>query len=142
MSETTREHLDVFWELIDESLNAVLFVLIGLEVMVLDFRTPYLLAGALAIIIVLLGRWISVGILVRPLRRMATLDSHAVTLMTWGGLRGGISVAMALSLHGRAGGPGPANADVILVMTYAVVAFSIIVQGLTFGRVVRRLLAR
>lgn len=142
MSDTTREHLDAFWELIDEVLTAVLFVLIGLEVLVLSLRLPYLLAGIMAIQTVLLARFASVGILTIPLRRLTPISPHAVKLMTWGGLRGGISVAMALSLHDRLRHAGRPTADVIVVMTYVVVVFSIIVQGLTFGRVVRRLLPR
>ncbi len=127
MSDKTREHLDMFWELVDEVLNAVLFVLIGLEVLVLQFTGHYLVAGLMAIPIVLLARFISVGIPVNLMRRFREFSPHVVKIMTWGGLRGGISVALALSLP-----PVPAR-EVILAITYAVVVFSILVQGLTIG---------
>jgi CPA1 family monovalent cation:H+ antiporter len=142
MSDKTRAHLDDFWELIDEILTSVLFVLLGLEVLVLSLRMPYLLAGLVAIPVVLLARFISVGLVATALRRVASLRPHSVTLMTWGALRGGISVAMALSLHDRLQRAGDSTTDVIVVMTYVVVVFSIIVQGLSFGRVVRRLAPR
>jgi CPA1 family monovalent cation:H+ antiporter len=131
MSDTTREHLDTFWELVDEILNAVLFVLIGLELLVLAFTTPHLIAGTLAVVIVLIARYVSVGLPVCFIRLFLPLSHHIVKIMTWGGLRGGISVAMALSLP-----PGQPR-NLIIVMTYAVVVFSILVQGLTFGRVVK-----
>lgn len=132
MSDTTREHLDVFWELVDEILNAVLFVLIGLEVLVLSLKAPYLLAGVVAVPLVLLVRLISVGLPVSVLRRWQTFTPGAVTVMTWGGLRGGISVALALSL------PAGENRDLLLTVTYIVVIASILVQGLTIGKVVKR----
>lgn len=138
MSEKTREHLDTFWELIDEILNAVLFVLIGLEVLVLAeaFNATYLLAGAVAVPIVLLARLVSIGVPVGLLSRRRPFAPRAVRILTWGGLRGGISVALALSLPaalGAAGTPG-APRELILTMTYVVVAFSILVQGLTIKR--------
>ena len=134
MSEKTRHHLDIFWELIDEVLNAVLFVLIGLEVLVLVLTKAYLLAGLLLIPLVLLARFISVGIPVTVLRPFRDFDPGAIRIMTWGGLRGGISVALALSLP-----PGPER-DVILAITYAIVVFSILVQGLTIGKLVKSVL--
>jgi monovalent cation:H+ antiporter, CPA1 family len=138
MSKTTCEHIDTFWELVDEILNAVLFVLIGLEVIILTFTGQYLLAGLLMIPAVLLSRLISVGLPTGFLRRYQTLHPHAVRILTWGGLRGGISVALALSipstLHG--GEPVPER-EPILAITYMVVVFSIVVQGLTIGPVVR-----
>ena len=130
MSDETREHLDTFWELIDAILNAVLFVLIGLEVMVLSWRGDHLLAGVLAIPVVLLARFISVGGAIAVLRQFRTFPSHTVKVMTWAGLRGGISVAMALALKERAV-DHPVAANLVLTVTYVVVAFSIIVQGLT-----------
>jgi len=101
MSDKTREHLDTFWELVDELLNAVLFVLIGLEVLVLSFEMSYLLAGALAIPAALLARFLSVGTVVTALQKVTGREftPHAIKVMTWGGLRGGISVALALSLQ-------------------------------------------
>ncbi|HEX5646083.1 MAG TPA: sodium:proton antiporter [Nitrospira sp.] len=129
MSEATREHLDNFWELLDELLNAVLFVLIGLEVLVLSFKQPYLLAGLVAIPLVLAARWLSVVLQIRLFSFFREFSARTVTILTWGGLRGGISVALALSLP-----PGPSR-DALVMITYAVVVFSILVQGLTINRV-------
>ncbi|ULA62436.1 MAG: Na(+)/H(+) antiporter NhaP [Nitrospira sp.] len=131
MSETTREYLDTFWELIDELLNAVLFVLIGLEVLALDFRSEYLTAGLLAIPLVLLARFISVSLPVQLFRLFQEFTDRATLILTWGGLRGGISVAMALSL------PPSSYRDAIITMTYIIVVFSILVQGLTIGRLLQ-----
>lgn len=128
MSQKTCEHLDSFWELVDEILNAVLFVLIGLEILVLSFKLSYLQAGLAAIPIVLLARWISVGIPVTILRLRREFSENVIKIMTWGGLRGGISVALALSL------PQGPERELILAVTYPVVVFSILVQGLTLGR--------
>ena len=128
MSDKTVEHLDTFWELLDELLNAVLFVLIGMEVLILQFTPGYLLAGVLAILIVLFARMVSVAIPVGLLRLWREFSPGVVKILTWGGLRGGISVALALSLP-----PGPER-DVILTITYIVVVFSIFVQGLTNSR--------
>lgn len=132
MSEDTRHRLDIFWELIDEILNGVLFVLIGLEVLVLTFTGQYLLAGLLLIPLVLLARFIAVGIPLFLLRPFQELTPGVTRVMTWGGLRGGISVALALSL------PPGLERDVILTITYIIVIFSIVVQGLTIGKVVKR----
>ena len=132
MSDKTREHLDTFWELVDEILNAVLFVLIGMEVLVLAYRQEYLVAGLLAIPITLLARLISVGVPVGVMRHYRSFSPMVVTILTWGGLRGGISVALALSLPA-----GPVR-DTLVTVTYIVVAFSILVQGLTIGPLVRR----
>jgi len=130
MSETTREHLDSFWELVDEVFNAVLFVLIGLEILLLSFRGEYLLATIAIIPAVLLARFISVATPITLLRRYRRFSPGVIEILTWGGLRGGISVALALSL------PMGAERDVILFTTYGVVIFSILVQGLTIGRLV------
>jgi CPA1 family monovalent cation:H+ antiporter len=132
MSETTREHLDNFWELLDELLNAVLFVLIGLEVLVLSFQQPYLLAGLMAIPLVLAARWLSVVLQIRLFSLVREFSARTVTILTWGGLRGGISVALALSL------PPGSSRDALVTITYAVVVFSILVQGLTINRVLGR----
>ena len=134
MSDKTREHLDTFWELVDEILNAVLFVLIGLEVLVLTFTQEYLLASTLMIPLVLLSRTAAIGVPIALLSRVRSFTPGATWLMTWGGLRGGISVALALSLSA-----GPER-DVILAMTYVVVVFSIVVQGLTIEKLVKRLI--
>ncbi len=128
MNEETRERLDNFWELIDEMLNAVLFVLIGLEVVILVFKYEYFLI-ALAIIPLLLAvRYISVFIPVKLLQRYRDFTPRVVEIMTWGGLRGGISIALALSL------PIGESREIVLAITYLVVAFSILVQGLTIER--------
>lgn len=132
MSETTERHVDTFWELIDEILNAVLFVLIGLEVLTLTFRVERLAASLVMIPVVLLARFVAVGVPLSLLRRWREYTPHAVKILTWAGVRGGISVALALSLP-----PGPAR-QVFLPMTYVIVLFSILVQGLTLGRVVKR----
>lgn len=131
MSEQSREHLDTFWELIDEILNAVLFVLLGLEVMVLSYQTEYVLAALAIIPLVLFARFVSVGFPVMLLNRFRTFTPNVIQVMTWGGLRGGISVALALSL------PIGEQREVILAITYAVVLFSVLVQGLSIGRVIR-----
>jgi CPA1 family monovalent cation:H+ antiporter len=135
MSEKTRQHLDIFWELVDEVLNALLFVLIGLEVLVLTFTHQYLLAGLLIIPAVLFSRFVAVGTHVTMLRPFREFSPGAIRILTWGGLRGGISVAMALSL------PLSPERDVIVALTYAVVVFSILVQGLTIGRIVKKIIS-
>ena len=131
MSGKTREHLDTFWELVDEVLNAVLFVLIGLEVLTLVYNQAYLLAGLLAIPIVLLARFITIGVPITIMRRFRNFSPGAIQILTWGGLRGGISVALALSLA-----DGEVR-DALVVVTYMVVVFSILVQGLTIGPLIR-----
>lgn len=130
MSATTRERLDNFWELVDEVLNAVLFVLIGMEILLLSLSVPYVLAAVACIPIVLLARFISVGVPITLLRPFRTFSPKVVRILTWSGLRGGISVALALSL------PAGAERDVILTITYAVVVFSILVQGLSVATLV------
>ena len=131
MSDPVREHLDTFWELVDVILNAVLFVLIGLEVLVLTYTREYFIAGLVLIPVVLLARFVSVGWPVVIMRLFRRFSPHAIKILTWGGLRGGISVALALSL------PAGKNREVILAITYMMVVFSIIVQGLTIGKLVR-----
>jgi CPA1 family monovalent cation:H+ antiporter len=132
MSDQTREHLDMFWELLDEILNAVLFVLLGLEVILIRFSPSVMLAMAAVIVTVLCIRLATVGAPVALGTRFFQLPPGSWRVLTWGGLRGGISVALALSLPG---GPGR---DVVLAMTYGVVVFSILGQGLTIGRLVRK----
>ena len=131
MSDTTRRYLDMFWELLDEILNAVLFVLIGMEVLLISFSVPVLVAGAVAIVVTLLARCLAVGLPVAALGGRFGLPAGSWRVLTWGGLRGGISVALALSL------PVGPHRDTVLALTYCVVVFSILVQGLTIGRVVR-----
>ena len=131
MSDQVRDHLDNFWELVDEVLNGVLFVLIGLEVLALTFSREYFIAGVLFIPLLLTVRFISVGCPVLIMRRFRAFSPRVVTILTWGGLRGGISVALALSL------PPGKNRELILAITYIIVVFSIIVQGLTIGKLVK-----
>ncbi|MGD8818306.1 MAG: sodium:proton antiporter [Acidobacteriota bacterium] len=135
MSQNTRERVDGFWELVDAFLNATLFVLIGLEVVALDFDPRSLAAGLVAIPLVLASRFLAIGGLVLLLRRWQAFEPHSVKILTWSGLRGGISVALALSL------PHGPERDLILATTYLVVSASILVQGLTLGRLVRFLRA-
>ncbi len=132
MSRTTREHLDAFWELVDEILNGVLFVLIGLEVLLLRFTVPTLILGLGAAVIVLCARFLSVGIPVTLLRRSRDFSPAAIRILTWGGLRGGISVALALAIP-----PGPER-EIILPVTYCVVVLSILGQGLTIGKLIQK----
>lgn len=131
MSEETRHHLDTFWELVDEVLNAVLFVWIGLEVLIIALPSELLLAGALAIPAVLGARLFAVSAAVNILRFRREFSPNTIKILTWGGLRGGISIALALSLP-----PGPER-SIILGVTYVVVVFSILVQGLTVQRLVK-----
>jgi len=134
MSQATQQRLDEFWELVDEFLNAVLFVLIGIEVVIVDYTGSYLIAGLIAFPLVLLARWLSVGMPMLALRRVRPLPSGTLTILTWAGLRGGISVALALSL------PASDYRALILTVTYVVVCISIVGQGLTVGSVVQRVL--
>lgn len=131
MSTITRQHLDAFWDLLDEILNAVLFILIGLEVIALEFTDRYILAGLIIIPLVLLARLISVGLPVTILRRGSLPDPKAVRILTWAGLRGGIAVALALSI------PNIPARSPILAVTYMVVVFSVLVQGLTMKNLLR-----
>ncbi|MEM9681791.1 MAG: sodium:proton antiporter [Pseudomonadota bacterium] len=130
MSERTREHINTFWSLTDEILNAVLFLLIGLEVIILTMPdgVVWLMAGAIPV--VLLSRFVAVSVPITILGIRREFTEGAIPVLTWGGLRGGISVALALSI------PAVAAKESILAITYTVVVFSIIVQGLTFKRVV------
>ena len=132
MTDETRQHLDAFWELIDEILNGVLFVLIGMEVLILKFEWTNLTAALLAIPLVLFARFLAVWGPIQTLRKRMGYDRFTIGLLTWGGLRGGISIALALSL------PSGPERDILLFMTYVVVAFSILVQGLTVERLAKR----
>ncbi len=137
MSTKTQEHLDTFWELIDEVLNSVLFVLIGLEILLLTFNTRSFEAGLLLIPAVLFARFISVGLPVQTVGLFRSFVPGVTTILTWGGLRGGISVALALSIPASVGGEAIAEREVILTITYIIVVFSIVVQGLTIGKLIR-----
>jgi CPA1 family monovalent cation:H+ antiporter len=132
MSEKTRHNLTTFWELIDDILNAVLFVLIGIELLVVTISRGAVVAGAVAIPLVLLSRLVSIGMPLCLLTPGKHFDYESLRVMTWGGLRGGISVALALSL------PFGAAREVVITMTYTVVVFSILVQGMTIKYLVKR----
>ena len=133
MSKQTEIYVDKFWELMDILLNAILFVLIGLELLVLEVDQNILIAAVIAIGIVLFSRFVSLMLPVRFFAKRLEFVPHTTTIMTWGGLRGGISIALALVLPEECRG-------LFLTVTYGVVVFSIIVQGLTVGRLAQRLI--
>ncbi len=130
MSGTTREHLDTFWELVDEILNAVLFLLIGLEIVLMSFGGKQLAAGLILAVLVLCARFIAVSVPVTLLRLKKEFHPHVIKILTWGGLRGGISVALALSI------PEGPERDIIVTVTYTIVVLSILLQGLTVHKLV------
>ncbi|MGB7242685.1 MAG: sodium:proton antiporter [Sulfitobacter sp.] len=132
MSEETRRYVDAFWKMIDEILNAVLFLMIGFEVFAVAFDFDYLVSGCIAICLALVARFFAVSVPVLMLRPFRSFSQGVIPIMTWGGLKGGISVALALSL------PDSEWKPLILTSTYIVVIFSIIVQGLTVTRVAER----
>jgi len=133
MSEITETYVDKFWELVDVLLNTVLFVLIGMEMLVLTFNTSYILAGLIAVPLVLLSRYMSLWLPVKAFSKKLEFVAHTNVIMTWGGLRGGISIALALSLT------QDMNRELFLVITYIIVVFSIIGQGLTVEPIIKRL---
>lgn len=132
MSQKTRDYVEAFWKLIDEILNAVLFLMIGLEVFAIAFSMDAIIAGVLSIGLSLLARLVAVFVPITLLRPFREFSEGIVPIMTWGGLKGGISVALALSL------PDSEWKPLILTVTYIVVLFSIIVQGLTVAPFARR----
>lgn len=136
MSKATIQRLDAFWELLDELLNAVLFATIGLEFLNLSFTADIGIAALGAILITIAARWVSVMIPVAWVSLFRKFSPNVVLLMTWGGLRGGISIALALTIP-----RGPVR-DFIVAITYVVVIFSILVQGLTLGNLVRKITGR
>ncbi|TXE17839.1 sodium:proton antiporter [Psychroserpens burtonensis] len=133
MSDITEIYVDKFWELVDVLLNTVLFVMIGMEMLVLTFRFDYILAGVIAIPLVLLSRYVSLWLPIKFFDKRLEFVKHTNLIMTWGGLRGGISIALALSLTPEM------YRELFLVITYIIVVFSIIGQGLTVGPVIKRL---
>ena len=132
MSETTRAHLTNFWTLIDEILNAVLFLLIGLEVIIISTTPGLMWVSLIAIPLVLGARFVAVAVPIGVFGLFRDFTKGAIPVLTWGGLRGGISVALALSL------PNGDEKDAIVTVCYTVVVFSILVQGLTIGKLVQR----
>lgn len=133
MSEVTELYVDKFWELIDVLLNTLLFVMIGMELLVLTFEKEYFLAGVLAIPAILFARYLSLLLPIKFYSKKLDFVKNTTALMTWGGLRGGISIALALSLTDSM------HKELFLVMTYTVVVFSIVGQGLTIGKLIKRL---
>ncbi len=133
MSDVTQDYLIKFWELIDEILNAILFLLIGMEMLIIKINFTVFIIGIIIVLIVLLTRWISVWIPIYFLQYWIKFEKNAVLILTWGGLRGGLSVALALSLT-----PAMHKNEFVLI-TYIVVVFSIIVQGLTIGPLAKKL---
>jgi len=133
MSKITEQYVDKFWELVDVLLNTILFVMIGMEILVLTFDGDYILAGVLAIPLLLFARFLSLMLPIKMYAKKLDFVPNTNLLMTWGGLRGGISIALALSLTQEM------HRDLFLVITYIVVVFSIIVQGLTVGKLVKKL---
>ncbi len=132
MSPLTRDNVDKFWELADDILNVVLFLLMGLELLVLSWNRNYLYAGLLAIPAVLLARFVSVGASFGLLRVVQRPVRGTISILTWGGLRGGLAIALALAI------PPTPQRDELLAITYVVVVFSIMVQGLTMGGLLKR----
>ncbi len=128
ISVTTRDYLDKFWELIDEILNAILFLIIGLELLLIPDITKYWLVGLISIAVVLFARFISIWIPTLIIPFKTKFDRQTITILVWGGLRGGVSVALALSIE------KDLNKDLFLAITYFIVIFSILVQGLTVGK--------
>jgi len=131
MSEMTAEYVDKFWELADDILNTVLFVLIGMEVLIIKTSSTMIFIGLLMIVIVLMTRFISVWLPSVIIRLREIIPRRALIILTWGGLRGGISIALALSI------PASLNRDILVTVTYIIVCFAILVQGLTINKVAR-----
>lgn len=132
MSDKTRQYIDMFWDVLDEMFNAVLFVLLGLEVLMVVFSSELVLAGAVAIVVALGARVLTVGVPVHYFRKTFELPKGSPMVLVWGGLRGGISVALALWV------PAGRERLIILAMTYCVVVFSIFAQGLSVPALIRR----
>lgn len=136
MNETTRDYLGKFWELIDEILNAILFLFIGFELLVLPDLQDQLLLGVIVIFIGLLARTLSIYLPAQTILRKNTYSKGSLITMVWGGIRGGVSIALVMSIPNSAG----EIKDVLLEITYIVVLFSIVVQGLTVGKVAKKVL--
>lgn len=136
MSKITENYVDKFWELIDILLNTILFVLIGMEMLVLSFEMSYFIAGMVAIPVILICRYLSLLLPIKFFEKKLDFVPKTNLIMTWGGLRGGISIALALGLSQEM------HRDLFLVITYIVVVFSILVQGLTVGKLVKKVTSK
>lgn len=132
MSDITRDYLEKFWEVTDEVLNAILFLLIGLEIVVVNFQFQYLITGIIMSILLIIIRYISLWIPVKLFFLKKNIETNALKIMTWGGLRGGISIALALSL------PTNEYKNTLVSITFIVVLFSILVQGFTIEKVIKK----
>lgn len=135
-SKQTSDHLYKFWEMIDEILNAILFLLIGFEMLIIKLSTIVFIVGIVSILITLLARWLSVLLSLHLMHYKCKFEKYAIPILTWGGLRGGVSVALALSLDETM------YRDEFVLITYIIVIFSILVQGLTIGKISKKLLAK
>ncbi|HEY8660306.1 MAG TPA: sodium:proton antiporter [Hanamia sp.] len=136
VSDVTRDYLNKFWEMMDEVMNAILFLLIGFEMLIVAFNFTLLWLGCITILIVLFARYISVKLPIMVLKKQKPFEKNAIPILTWGALRGGISVALALSV------PKYMYGEMFVTITYIVVLFSIIVQGLTIGKFAKKLAAK
>ncbi|MDH1883782.1 cation:proton antiporter [Empedobacter falsenii] len=134
MSKTTQDYLNKFWELIDEIMNAILFLFIGFELLLIEDLMDQILLGIVTIFIVLLSRTLSIVIPARTILRKNTFSKGSLIVLVWGGIRGGVSIALVLSM------PNSEWKDLLLEITYIVVLFSIVIQGLTVGKVANRVL--
>lgn len=134
MSDMSWDYVGKFWELVDEILNAILFMLVGFEIIILKIEPVIMFVGFAAILIMLLSRWVSVAFPVWIMKRKIHFEKNAIAILTWGGLKGGLSIALALSLT------QDMYRDTFVLITYIIVVFSILVQGLSIGGFTRRLL--
>jgi monovalent cation:H+ antiporter, CPA1 family len=128
MSATDKDYLDKFWELIDDILNGMLFLIIGFELLLIPNLQQYWLIGPLAIVIVLFARFVSIWLPIKFIPNIGKFDARTITILVWGGLRGGVSVALALTIDDAL------HKNLFLAITYYIVVFSIVVQGLTVGK--------
>jgi len=128
MSNMDKDYLDKFWELIDEILNAMLFLIIGFELLLIPNLQQYWLIGPITILIVLMARFLSIWLPIKFIPKIGIFDARTITILVWGGLRGGVSVALALTIDDHL------HHNLFLAITYYVVVFSIVVQGLTVGK--------
>jgi CPA1 family monovalent cation:H+ antiporter len=130
MSATDKDYLDKFWEMIDEILNAMLFLIIGLELLLIPDIEQYWIIGCLSILIVLLSRYLSIWLPMWVIPDIGRFDAKTMAVLVWGGLRGGVSVALALTIDPHL------HQSLFLSATYYVVVFSIVVQGLSIGKLI------